>query len=163
MCSRMPDEKTKRLAWESALLHQECDSSPWVCSKHFESNQYIVESDGVIRLIPGAIPTLFDVLLIEVDEDFDHDNSSDELHIQNMNLKDEIEQLKSKLQSEKWFALSQIDSLKQGKLKQAKEIQSIRKEVTQLKIKLNKSHKLIAELKRRCLKQADKLVNGIFN
>lgn len=149
----IPDEQVKRTAWERAMLNQECGSSSWVCMQHFEQNQFISKSDGTIQLIPGAIPTLFDVLLIEVNEDFDQDNSIDELQAQNMQLNHEIDQLKSKLQSEKLIVMSQIDSLKREKQKQAKEIQFMRKEVSQLKNELEKSTKLVDELKQDCQDQ----------
>lgn len=133
-----------REAWLTVLNTHECGSSQWICSEHFTSDDYAVSSNGkIFYLKPDAIPTIFNVVLIEFDdEEFsENDISTDEFDIekireiksQNDKLQQEIEQLKSKLGSEKIFLNSQIEYFKEIKKNQAHEIQKLKREVIQLK------------------------------
>lgn len=73
-----PKDAAHQMAWENALRGQECGSSDYVCLEHFTSSDYNVSSDGKrYSLRAGAIPTIFEVFLIEVIGDND-DSAFDE-------------------------------------------------------------------------------------
>ena len=141
--------------WELALAGHECSSSPWVCIDHFTPDDYTVSKDGLkIKLKPMAVPSLFDVIMIEVNENYDQTpgfenieviqaNSEVEvtfelklLKLENEKLKLEIEELKRKQQSEKLIADARIEYVKNIKMNQRKEIESLKKQLDCLKYAL---------------------------
>lgn len=138
-----------------ALAGHKCSSSPWVCIDHFTSDDYTVSKDGLrIKLKPMAVPSLFDVIMIEVNEDYDQTpgfenieaiqtNSEVEdtselklLKLENEKLILEIEELKRKQQSDKLIADARIEYVKNIKVKQWKEIESLKKQLDCLKYAL---------------------------
>lgn len=153
----MPVDPTEREVWEKALEGQECGNSIWLCWDHFAPNQYTIVN-GMARLKAGETPTLFDVLLIEVNEDFDCEAPTNKigenvgtaveveisvLRAQNTKLRNEMEQLKSQLESEKLMMHSHVDYLKKTKQAQSNEIRNLKKDVTKFKDALDRANKLI--------------------
>lgn len=143
------------MAWENALRGQECGSSDYVCLEHFTSSDYNVSSDGKrYSLRAGAIPTIFEVFLIEVigendDSAFDENsnNTFDSVSINYKKLQDEVEQLKSKIQSNQIFMTERIKYLTKIKQDQAKEINSLNKQISTFKLEVNELKKIIADYK----------------
>lgn len=77
--------------WELALAGHECNSSPWVCIDHFTPDDYTVSKDGLrIKLKPTAVPSLFDVIMIEVNEDYDQTPGFDNIQVIQVNSEVEV-------------------------------------------------------------------------
>lgn len=125
--------------WRAALSGHECSSSPYICINHFTPNDYFVYNHGTrFVLKPGVIPSVFDVFLIEVNENGEIQNEilnekTPEINetmtfqLQNIKLSKEIEALKSKIAKEKIITDSRILRLNKIKLDQSKKIQNLQK------------------------------------
>lgn len=104
------------------------------------------------------MPSIFDVYLIEVDESDEKDDQKSfpahfedkdtELQIlksENSKLNEEIERLKDQYQSKTIIMNARIEHIKAMKVKQFKEIQSLKEEVANLKEKLTEAQRTINE------------------
>lgn len=122
----------------------ECGSSQYICSDHFTPDDYTVSNDGKkARLKKGSVPSIFDVALIECDDDdvLEDEIRTDEFHIeeirelktQNEKLQQEAEQLKCKYEHSVAISNSQFNYFKEIKKQQAKEIQELKRQVSHLK------------------------------
>lgn len=148
--NRYPNDTTSQLEWQEALIGQECSPSQWVCINHFNSNDYLVSKDGTrFKLRDGAVPTIFDVFLIEVndeeDEEFSNESNTQnidcrnnsefdetkELQSQNTKLCQEIEQLKNTLASQKIIIDSRIEYMKKIISSQSKNIRGLKNQLKQ--------------------------------
>lgn len=139
------------------MKNQECSSSNTVCIEHFTPEDYSVSSNGkTISLNAGAVPTIFNVILLEVDDDYDDDSEiiNDVETVPNIpscctKTREENEQLKCKLRSDYinyMKANSQIERVNKIKQQQARDIQSLKKQVAYLRKKLDQKQKKIDEL-----------------
>lgn len=122
----------------------ECGSSQYICSDHFTPDDYTVSNDAKkARLKKGSVPSIFDVALIECDDDdvLEDEIRTDEFHIeeirelktQNEKLQQEAEQLKCKYEHSVAISNSQFNYFKEIKKQQAKEIQELKRQVSHLK------------------------------
>lgn len=150
-----PKDAAHQISWESTLRGHECGSSDYVCLEHFTSSDYNVSRDEKrYSLWADAIPTIFEVFLIEVtgdNDDFAFDENSnntfDTVSINHKKLQDVVEQLKSKFQSNQIFMTERIKYLTKIKQDQAKEINSLNKQISTFKLKVNELKKNIADYK----------------
>lgn len=80
---RTPNDIVTKTAWEIALNGQECSSSQWVCSEHFNPDDYTVsQNKKKFILKAGVIPTVFEVFLIEVEEnDYEYEEINNNISI----------------------------------------------------------------------------------
>lgn len=130
-----------------AINDQECGSSPLICIDHFTPNDYVISKDGTrFDLKSGAIPSIFNVVLIDYEdgEDIISDNEVirdefdlEEIKSKNKKLQQEIEELKRKIESEKIFTNSCISHYKEMKKKQTKEIEELKRQVAQMKVSID--------------------------
>lgn len=146
------------MAWGTVLADQQCNSSSWICIDHFKPDDYWVYGDGKrIVLKTDAIPSIFNVCLIEVNEEVDIQNQiseqsvficdeneskiseAKELQLQNTKLCQEIEQLKKKIDSQKFITNSRIRHLKDENLYQSKKIRDLENQLQQYDATLNAS------------------------
>lgn len=128
-----------------------------MCIKHFTSDDYNVSKDGkLFKLKPSAVPSVFDVNLIEVNEEEEEEKSAVEyvdvmnddselelMRSMNAKLNLEIEQLKRKHQSNKLITDARIEHINGSKMKLTNEVQSLKKQVEYLKSALDKARKTI--------------------
>lgn len=136
-----------------ALAGQKCTSSQWVCIEHFTSADYTISKDGKnFKLKPSAVPSLFDVYLIEINEEEDQNDMNYQvvditelqvLRSENVKLNEAIEQLKRKQKSEKMIVEARIAHLNATKIKNTKEIHSLKKQVADLEKKLAEAQETI--------------------
>lgn len=119
---------------------------------HFKPECFTFPNSGKIHLKTGAVPTEFNIVpIVELDEDLNqtdllNNNTNDsrnepnaqidqsiessnesKLDIENIKLRKELEQIKRQMESEKIFANSKIDYLRQIISKDSKEIQALKK------------------------------------
>lgn len=136
------------------LKTQQCGSSNSVCINHFASDDYSITSNGKIYLKPGAIPSVFDTYMIEVNENDElpvasHFDESQETACSNAT-RTELQELKSKnaklteiITQIRWNHKREnkvlINHLKRLNLKQSKEILALKREVAHCK---NENEKL---------------------
>lgn len=150
--NRIPCDPNVRSEWENALKTQQCGSSNLICMEHFVPDNYTISTMGKIHLKSGAIPTVFDICVIEVDENdnilnvecFDESQSNEcsnatckeertelqNLKSVNMKLLENIKQIKWNHKSEKNVL---IHHLKELNLKKSKELLALKKEVVHYK------------------------------
>lgn len=65
-----PSDTSARESWLKALYSHECGSSQSIRSEIFTSDDYIVpKNETIFDLKPGAVPTTFNLVLIEFEED----------------------------------------------------------------------------------------------
>lgn len=146
------------MAWRTALADRQCNSSSWICIDHFKPDDYWVYKDGKrVVLKTDAIPSIFNVCLIEVNEEVDIQNQiseqsvfisdeneskisgAKELQLQNTKLCQENEQLKKKIASQKFITNSRIRYLKDENLYQSKKIRDLENQLQQYDATLNAS------------------------
>lgn len=146
----LPNDANVRSKWEMALADQECSSSQWICIHHFTPEDYTVSNNGKrYKLKPSAVPSVFDVYLIEVNEEEEDEginNQVDELQIlrwENKRLHETVEKLTRKQTSEKMFLKSRIAHMNATKSKQCKQIDSLKKQVSNLEKDLAKASETI--------------------
>lgn len=149
---RFPNNSNAREVWQKALHGQKCSSSNNICIKHFTPDDYRVSKDGKrITLKADAVPSVFDVLLIELKEGEDIEcapdkidlnecdtkypevNEPHDLELENRNLRQEIERLKCMLESERIVSKSLDDRFKEIKQQQAKELEDLKQQIDYLK------------------------------
>lgn len=142
-----PRDSLTHEVWSEVLKSHgvhECGSSQYICSDHFTADDYIVSKDGKrARLRNGSVPSIFDVALIEYDDDdvLEDEIRTDEFHIeeirelktQNEKLQQKAEQLKCKYEHSVAISNSQINYYKEIKKQQAKKIQELKRQVSYLK------------------------------
>ena len=93
----------------------------------------------------GVIPSIFNISLIDYEEDIISDNEvirdefdeMREIESKNKKLQQEIKELKRKIESEKIFSNSCISHYKEIKQKQAKEIEELKRQVAQMKVSID--------------------------
>lgn len=136
---RFPKQSESQNVWRIALNGIECSGGQYVCINHFKSDDYRVYDDGKnILLKRGVVPSIFDVFLIEVNdnEEFDDqisnesDTEADEIEIlrsQNADLNQIIKRLKRQHASQKFLMDSNIRRLKKVKSRQLKKIRQLEK------------------------------------
>lgn len=137
-----------------ALNDHECGSSDFVCVQHFNSGDYTVSKNGKkYTLNTCAVPTLFDICLIEVSDDFD-DNVDRNVSAKGNDSKviQQDDGLKLMLRKERMILNSRMKYLTKAKKNQRKEITSLKKQVTYFRDKVNKLNKTITDIREgRCL------------
>lgn len=151
---RFPTDTVTKTAWDLALNKQECSSSQWICSEHFTPNDYKISKDKKrYSLKPGVIPTVFDVFLIEVNEDgynnvddvemitLDEEKCENSLEQDNLKLRKEVEQLKCFQNSQNYVNISRVERCKQIQKKQSNEIRDLKMQVEQLKSSIEQMEK----------------------
>lgn len=128
----------------------ECGSSNSLCINHFETNGYTISKSGIYSLERGAVPSLFDIFLIEVEESSNCAVKIDELNAfkcENEKLRREFNQMANKFESEKLIASTRIDHLNDIKKSQIKEIRSFKQKTTYLENTLEQLRKTITDMK----------------
>lgn len=149
------------MAWQTALENQECGSSNTVCIEHFTPEDYKISKNGKkITLNAGAVPTIFDVFLIEIDDDGSEiDNIGTDLIIPaccaklreehekqiNMFQNNEIK-MKSKIQNDETKMRLRIGRILEKKRRQERDIRLLKKQVEYFRKKLNQKQKKIDEM-----------------
>lgn len=124
-----------------------------VCIDHFTPKDYKISKDGKnTKLKAGAVPTIFNVFLIEVNENYDDLNNFHAIDtVPNIptcctKLREECEQMKCKFQSHQIEMNFKIDRIRKTKRQQARDIQSLKKKIGYLRKKLGQKQKKIDEL-----------------
>lgn len=149
---RIPTDPIVRSEWEAQLQTQQCGSSNLICIEHFDSDDYTIASTGKIYLKSGAVPTVFDIYLVEVDENgsilntpnFDRSQSNEcsnapckEVFVELQKEKSMNVKLLKDIKQIRWNHKSikdvRIDHLKQLNSKQSKEISALKKEIAHYK------------------------------
>lgn len=153
------------MSWDVALKDVECGSSNQVCLEHFTTDDYKVSMDGKkYSLRPGAVPSLFNICLIEVNDDFDENfqvtsnhNKADNFSCNNKGsmyseLVRQVDELKSKLKNERALLNSRIKYLTKTKENHRREAKSLKRQVTYFKEKADRLSKSLIDIREgRCL------------
>lgn len=156
---RIPTDAEQKVAWENALRGVDCGSSAYICIEHFTPESYTIQS-GRINLNTRAVPSIFDIMLIDVDEEeITHINefypnesviNTNELQtLQNENamLRREIEKIKTKQEREKNTTNARFETLNTAKQKQTKKIRSLKQQLKYVKKRVEQLQKHIADMK----------------
>lgn len=125
-----------------------CGSSQFICIKHFRPEDYRVLNGGKgFELKVDAVPTVFDIFLMEVDDEDDASQNNDSvqyenlLELQNAQLNQELEQTKRQAESLKIFMTSRVTHYKNMQKQATHEIHTLRKQVRDLKATLDEYKK----------------------
>lgn len=76
MINRTPTEINWRTEWESAIKNEICSSCVHVCINHFNSSDYVIYRNGLIKLKKLAVPTIF---ATNSNKNLDEENQSNEI------------------------------------------------------------------------------------
>lgn len=136
------------MAWQKALSDHEFGSSKYICLNHFTPEDYYVWNDGKrVKLKEGAVPSKFDIFLIEYGDGEDTETEingnridsnhnirceMNELKLEYEKLQREKQQLQRQLESQKIVINSRTDHSKQTKNQQAKEIEVLKRQIDSL-------------------------------
>lgn len=163
--NRMPSNSNIRCKWDTVLKVHECGSSNLVCMEHFTPNDYTIGTTGKIYLKSDAIPSVFDIYLIEVDDDGSLLNSQffkesqgykcsnatcqevfDELQtLKSVNV-DLLEKNKQLTRNHKNAKNVLTEHLKRLNSKQSKEILSLKKTIANYKMENEKLQKAYTKI-----------------
>lgn len=139
-----------------------------MCIEHFTPDDYTISKDGRrFKLKPLAVPSVFDVILIEVNEEYDPESAEPLEHAINTTeiqtlragdseLIEEIERMKRNDRSKKLILNTRFKHLK---AQQSKQIKSLRNQVMYLKKALTKAQRKIVDVTENDFISADIDVN----
>lgn len=132
------------------MKDHECGTSKLICINHFTQNDYVISSNGKrIELKRYAVPSIFEVLLIELEDDFENAAENlEEIKLMNSKSPEDSERFKRlNCLHESGKIVINARSLHMSEViqKQSKEIRDLKRQVEHLKHALDE-HKSVDAL-----------------